>query len=202
VLVDQDTEKLTKAINDVVNAFNTMIGTIDTETKADTGKLGAQNSVRAFRTSIRQTMTASTTGQVTYNSLGQVGIATASSNGQSANSTLTFDSAKFIAALKASPDDVEKLIKGTTGVFTQLQTVVDNAVKTGGTGEKGTFQSISESYDGFITRSKKSITDGEARLEKRRVQLQRQYAASDSLIAQYKSQGNALSAIGNQTAQR
>jgi flagellar hook-associated protein 2 len=202
VLVDQDTEKLTKAINDVVNAFNTMIGTIDTETKADTGKLGAQNSVRAFRTSIRQTMTASTTGQVTYNSLGQVGIATASSNGQSANSTLTFDSAKFIAALKASPDDVEKLIKGTTGVFTQLQTVVDNAVKTGGTGEKGTFQSISESYDSFITRSKKSITDGEARLEKRRVQLQRQYAASDSLIAQYKSQGNALSAIGNQTAQR
>jgi flagellar hook-associated protein 2 len=202
VLVDQDTEKLTKAINDVVNAFNTMIGTIDTETKADTGKLGAQNSVRAFRTSIRQTMTASTTGQVTYNSLGQVGIATASSNGQSANSTLTFDSAKFIAALKASPDDVEKLIKGTTGVFTQLQTVVDNAVKTGGTGDKGTFQSISESYDSFITRSKKSITDGEARLEKRRVQLQRQYAASDSLIAQYKSQGNALSAIGNQTAQR
>ena len=202
VLVDQDTEKLTKAINDVVNAFNTMIGTIDTETKADTGKLGAQNSVRAFRTSIRQTMTASTTGQVTYNSLGQVGIATASSNGQSANSTLTFDSAKFITAMKASPDDVEKLIKGTTGVFTQLQTVVDNAVKTGGTGEKGTFQSISESYDSFITRSKKSITDGEARLEKRRVQLQRQYAASDSLIAQYKSQGNALSAIGNQTAQR
>ncbi len=202
VLVDQDTEKLTKAIDDVVNAFNTMIGTIDTETKADTGKLGAQNSVRAFRTSIRQTMTASTTGQVTYNSLGQVGIATASSNGQSANSTLTFDSGKFIAALKASPDDVEKLIKGTTGVFTQLQTVVDNAVKTGGTGEKGTFQSISESYDSFITRSKKSITDGEARLEKRRVQLQRQYAASDSLIAQYKSQGNALSAIGNQTAQR
>jgi flagellar hook-associated protein 2 len=202
VLVDQDTEKLTKAINDVVNAFNTMIGTIDTETKADTGKLGAQNSVRAFRTSIRQTMTASTTGQVTYNSLGQVGIATASSNGQSANSTLTFDSAKFIAALKASPDDVEKLIKGTTGVFTQLQTVVDNAVKTGGTGDKGTFQSISESYDIFITRSKKSITDGEARLEKRRIQLQRQYAASDSLISQYKSQGNALSAIGNQTAQR
>jgi flagellar capping protein FliD len=202
VLVDQDTEKLTKAINDVVNAFNTMIGTIDTETKADTGKLGAQNSVRAFRTSIRQTMTASTTGQVTYNSLGQVGIATASSNGQSANSTLTFDSAKFITAMKTSPDDVEKLIKGTTGVFTQLQTVVDNAVKTGGTGEKGTFQSISESYDSFITRSKKSITDGEARLEKRRVQLQRQYAASDSLIAQYKSQGNALSAIGNQTAQR
>jgi flagellar hook-associated protein 2 len=202
VLVAQDTEKLTKAINDVVNAFNTMIGTIDTETKADTGKLGAQNSVRAFRTSIRQTMTASTTGQVTYNSLGQVGIATASSNGQSANSTLTFDSAKFITAMKTSPDDVEKLIKGTTGVFTQLQTVVDNAVKTGGTGEKGTFQSISESYDSFITRSKKSITDGEARLEKRRVQLQRQYAASDSLIAQYKSQGNALSAIGNQTAQR
>ena len=200
VLVDQDTEKLTKALDDVVTAFNTMIGTIDTETKADTGKLGAQNSVRTFRTQIRQTMTASTTGPTTYTSLGMVGISTASSNGQSANSTLTFDSAKFIAALKASPDDVETLIKGTAGVFTKLQTVVDNAVKTGGgTGDKGVFQSITESYDSFITRSKKSITDGEARLEKRRVQLQRQYAASDSLIAQYKSQGNALSAIGNQT---
>ncbi|MCE2931211.1 MAG: flagellar filament capping protein FliD [Vampirovibrionales bacterium] len=202
VLVDQDTSKLTKAIDDVVTAFNTMIGTIDTETKADTGKLGAQNSVRSFRTQIRQTMTAGTTGQVTYNSLGQIGISTASSNGQSANSTLTFDSAKFITALKASPDDVESLIKGATGVFTKLQTIVDNAVKTGsGTSDKGVFQSISDSYDSFITRSKKNITDGEARLEKRRTRLQQQYAASDSLISQYKSQGNALSAIGNQRTQ-
>ncbi len=200
VLVDQDTDKLTKAIDSVVTAFNTMIGTIDTETKADTGKLGVQNSVRAFRTQIRQTMTSSTTGQVTYNSLGQIGIATASSNGQSANSTLTFDSAKLITALKTSPDEVESLIKGTTGVFTQLQTLVENAVKTGSaTADKGLFQSVSDSYDSFITRSKKSITDGEARLEKRRVQLQRQYAASDSLISQYKSQGNALSSIGSQT---
>jgi flagellar hook-associated protein 2 len=202
VLVDQDTEKLTKAIDDVVNAFNTMIGTIDTETKADTGKLGAQNSIGSFRTSVRQNMTASTTGQVTYNSLAQVGISTASSNGQSANSTLTFDSAKFIAALKTSPDEVESLIKGATGVFTKLQTIVDSAVKTGsGTSDKGVFQSITDSYDSFITRSKKNISDGEARLDRRRVQLQRQYAASDSLISQYRSQGNALSAIGTQRTQ-
>jgi flagellar hook-associated protein 2 len=201
VLVDQDTDKLTKAVDDVVTAFNTLIGTIDTETKADTGKLGAQTSIRSFRTEIRQTMTASTTGQTTYNSLGQVGISTASSGGQSANSTLTFSATKFLAALKNSPDEVESLIKGATGVFTQLQSVVENAVKTGGaSGDKGVFQSIGDSYDALISRSKKSISEGEARLEKRRVQLQRQYAASDSLIAQYKSQGNAISAIGNQTS--
>jgi flagellar capping protein FliD len=139
---------------------------------------------------------------VTYNSLAQVGISTASSNGQSANSTLTFDSAKFIAALKTSPDEVESLIKGATGVFTKLQTIVDGAVKTGsGTSDKGVFQSITDSYDSFITRSKKNISDGEARLDRRRVQLQRQYAASDSLISQYRSQGNALSAIGTQRTQ-
>jgi flagellar capping protein FliD len=130
-----------------------------------------------------------------------VGISTASSGGQSANSTLTFSATKFLAALKNSPDEVESLIKGATGVFTQLQNVVENAVKTGGaSGDKGVFQSIGESYDALISRSKKSISEGEARLEKRRVQLQRQYAASDSLIAQYKSQGNALSAIGNQAS--
>lgn len=196
VLVEQDTTKLTTALDNVVTAFNSLIGTIDTETKVDTGKLPGQSNVRNFRNQIRQTMSTSTTGTGSYNSLGLVGISTANSNGQSANSTLTFDSAKFTTALKTSPDDVESLIKGTNGIFTKLQTLVDEALKTGtdSTG-KGLFQNLNDTYDAFVTRSKQSITKGEERLARRRTQLQRQYAASDSLIGQYKSQGTAISGI-------
>ena len=199
VLVNQDTEKLTTAINSVVTAFNTLVGSIDTETKADGGRLSGQNNIRSFRSQIRQLISSSTTGAGNYNSLGLVGISTARSNGQSANSTLTFNTTKFIEALKTSPDNVEALIKGTNGIFTKMQEVVDSAVERGSdtSGDKGLFQTINDSYDAFIRRSNLSITAGEDRLERRRIALQRQFAASDSLIAQFRSQGNALSGIAS-----
>jgi flagellar hook-associated protein 2 len=197
VLVDQDTQKLTDSINSVVTAFNTLIGSIDSETKADGGRLAGQNNIRAFRSQLRQLISSSTTGAGDFNSLGLVGISTARSNGQSANSTLTFNNNKFIEALKTSPDNVEALIKGANGIFTKMQTVIDDAVSKGSdtSGDKGLFQTINDSYDAFIRRSNSAITAGEDRLERRRLALQRQFAASDSLIAQFRSQGNALSGI-------
>jgi flagellar hook-associated protein 2 len=197
--VDRDKGRLSNAMKDIVDQFNNLINIIDTETKAKDGRLGANNSIRGFRNNIRQLMSSSSGSATVYNSLSLVGIGSSNSAGLSASATMSFDSAKFFEALGNNPSDVEALFTGADGIFTRLQTVVDQSVETSGIdSEAGLFQSIDNSFNNSIERYNDNISRGEERLERRRIALQRQFAASDSLIAQYQSQGQAISGLANQ----
>jgi len=197
--VGRDTKRLSNALKDIVDQYNNVVNIIDQETKAVTGRLGANNSIRGFRNNIRQLMSSSVNGATTYNSLSLVGIGTANSGGLSATATMSFDSTKFFDALAKNPADIEALFTGADGIFTRMQTLVDQSVKTSGVNsEAGLFQSINNSFDSSIKRYNENISRGEDRLARRRTQLQRQYAASDSLIAQYQSQGQAITGLSNQ----
>jgi flagellar hook-associated protein 2 len=194
--VSRDTKQLTDAVKEVVKEFNALVSAIDTETNSERGRIGAQNSIRGLRSNLRSQISSGVTGNA-FGSLANVGIATGNSNGLTATATINFDEAKFTEALASNPSALSDLLKGTSGIFTKLQTVVDNAVKRGTSdNDRGLFESIENSFDSQIKRYRESITKGEERLERRRVSLRRQFAASDSLIAQYQSQGQAISSLG------
>jgi flagellar hook-associated protein 2 len=194
--VERNTTALTDAVREVVNQFNGLISSIDTETNSKEGRIGAQNSLRSLRSSLRVQM-ASGVPNNAFSTLSLVGIGTSAvTGGQNASATLNFDEAKFTKALTDDGDDLEALIKGPDGIFTKLQAIVDQAVKTGTSdSDRGLFKSIDQTFDNQIKRYRESITRGEERLEKRRVALQRQFAAMDTAIAQYQSQGSALNSL-------
>ncbi|MFN8196548.1 MAG: flagellar filament capping protein FliD [Nocardioidaceae bacterium] len=104
---------------------------------------------------------------------------------------LVFDSDKFAAALKASPDGVAARFTaaGTAGYANRVKTVANGASDS----TTGTLTASVTGHNSSITRLQKNIDDWTDRLDLRRTSLTRQFTAMETALSNLQSQGNWLS---------
>ena len=110
--ISRDTSAVPEAVQSFVDAYNSLIESIDAATAYDfeTGEAGVligDPTLRGFVSQLRQVIS-STVGDfsTTYNSFASVGIVSA------ADGTLTLDESKLKAALEDNPDEVMRLFMG------------------------------------------------------------------------------------------
>lgn len=198
ITINQDTDKLTTAIQDFVTNFNNAITYIDQMTDPKTGKLANDSSLIRLRNSLRTTVTDMVTNSPLY-SFATIGITTGSVGATGDPSkTLVFDKTVFLNKLNSNPDDVRSLFLGQTtapvitGVMQKLKTTIDGSLDT----TNGYFYARDTAIDEQIATIDKSIARAEERLAAKEELLKRQFAAMESAISKLKAQS---SYTGSQT---
>lgn len=193
ISISDNTDDLTKALDDIVGSFNAIkktidgynyvnINTTDKEAAADKGVLANEYTIESMMTSLQMKLMTPTKDNITYKALAVVGFSTE-------NGELKFDKSKFLNALADNPEDIKKLLVGskddnTTGILGSVQDLVEQYTDI----EKGFFSTKANSLADSVKNLNKSITDEEARLEQQRLGLVKQYSDLDSLVSKYQSQ--------------
>lgn len=182
VSVTQDTEKITTAIKDIVNAINDVISQTDLQTKTD-GKLAYDSSLISVRNSIRNLASIQYNNLSTYKTLNSIGISTGAigTSVSADTSKLKLNEDEFLKALEENPSEVQSLLQNfVEQMETQVKKVNDTtegyfAVKT-----KSINKQISTLND-TIDRKKLSLKAYEENLTKK-------FTNMDLMISQMKSQ--------------
>lgn len=226
--VAQDTDAIETAINEFVTAFNDLAGRIDrytdynTETKVKGTLLGDSTANELRRALFDQLLKPARGVSGSYQYLNQIGIKIGSGG------TLQLDTNKLRAALAADPEGVAELLAARTqeeqesttevlpgvtgvtvtntasptftslGVFEQMAQLVDRYTSS----VDGTLTRRSRAFDTAIATQNSRISDIDARLERRREYLQRQYAALETTLANLQRQQSAIGQLGGQLQSR
>jgi flagellar hook-associated protein 2 len=202
--VAQDSDRLTEAVNSFITEFNEVINGISSVTDSESGALGPDNRLNGFRSNLRSIVSglfSGGTGQFT--SLQNIGISTGAvgaGSGGTAPTNLVLDSTAFVDALTQDSAALKELMVGENGILRSLQSFVDNSLDIGDGTTQGLFQAQENSAQRRIDSLNDTIERTERRLERREALLRRQFQASESLIAQYQSQGQAVSGLSAQLA--
>lgn len=200
VSVSDNTQDLTKAIENFVGAYNALKSTIDQytyvdleaaadDTKTDTtGCLSNDYSLNTILTTLSSKITGTVVDDnLAYKAMPVIGFSMK-------DGELTFDKDKFLNAFNTNPEDVKALIVGTkdskvTGVLETVRKQVKDYLER----ESGFFAIKSSSLATSIKDLNSSIISEEKRLEEQRQRLVKQYSQLDSLMSKYQSQSAYLS---------
>ncbi len=200
--IAQDNTELASTLADFVAQVNGVISFIDeqTDSQNDNAALKGESGLRRFRDQLRRTTSDAVAGLTVFSSLGFVGISTGAVTGTAgAASTFQFDEAAFTTALAQNPSEVRALMTGTGGIFTQLESIVDGALRDDPDATlDGLFVSHGTSIQNRVDSINDQIERAEIRLERRESLLRQQFTVMEQLIAQSQNQGNALAGLANQ----
>lgn len=194
VNVQNDTDQLVSAVEDFVNAFNSTIQYIDTETDSETGHLAADSALIRFRNNLRMEVT-DLVANSNLMSLASVGITTGDIGSEGdPSASLQFDKTLFLEKLEESPEDVRALFIGdsansVTGIMETLENLTDYAIDP----TEGLFFVKEDSIDRQLDDLDNSISRAEERLLNKEELLRSQFAAMESSIATMQSQSSYLS---------
>jgi flagellar hook-associated protein 2 len=172
----------------VVDAYNAVIKKVQATagygtTKASNSQLAADSTLRSLASKMSSATRSVVNTGTSYSTLNSLGISL-TRDGQ-----LTLDSAKFDAAVKASPEAVTKVLAGTAssdGIMDVMSSVVDmfNQTSTGLLTNKRT------TLDATAKRLETRATEEQDRLDNYRALLEKQFAAMDTSV----SNSNGISA--------
>ncbi len=209
--ISTDTEGIETRIDDFVTAFNSVIETIDFQTRYDSetevrGTLLGDGTINTLRNGLFSTFRRPNDGFTdTFDTLVEVGI-TVGSGGE-----LKFDKEKFREAYNADPGAVEALFTTRTlqdtddddpntdddivlievGAMVQMEEFVDRYVTSIG----GILQNRNDAIQSQIDTQQDRIDQLQLRLENQRTILERQFLAMEKAIAASQSQSGALAQI-------
>ena len=186
--IAQDTEKVTSAITEVIDSYNSLMSEIDSLTSL-TGELRGETTLKSIYSSLRNTMNSAIETDGAYSLLSQIGISTTAASSAMADDTvsLTLDEDALLEALANNQDSVKELLLGTNGIISTLKTTVDNTLYSGGyftTKETSLTTQVSNMQD-KITKKQESVDTYQARLES-------QFAAMENVIAQLNANYSSL----------
>ena len=195
VSVADNTDELTKAIDNFVGAYNALQKTIDQYTYVDleaatdesktdtTGCLSNDYSLKSILTTISSKITGSVIdNNISYKAMPVIGFTMK-------DGELTFDKDKFLNALNTNPEDVKALMIGTKdGQITGILETTRKQVKDYLERESGFFAIKSSSLTKSIKDLNSSILAEEQRLEEQRQRLVKQYSQLDTIMSKYQSQ--------------
>jgi flagellar hook-associated protein 2 len=217
--VTGDNDKILGAANEFIEAFNDLVGRIDTQTRYDKetkkgGPLLGDGSIFELRSSIFRAIQAPALGVSSqYRRLTDVGVRV----GKEGKLELNQD--KFLQALATDAQGVEALFAARTavadaqveiqpgvfannpnagstfssqGVMTQLEQMADRYVNS----VTGVLTSRNRGFDEQIAAQNSRIENFDTRLETRRLILERQFASMEKVIGKLQSQGASLGSIG------
>ncbi len=195
--IEQDTDKLTSAVENFIKSFNSAIDAVDKETSSGNDLYG-EYSLVSIRNNLRSMVTDMASGLSDYNSFGMIGISTGDvgTSVEEETNTLEFDKDEFLAALKNNPSEVKALLVGDsdlgiTGILQDLESVVEGTLDP----VNGYFESREDSLNTTIANLDNILENEEERLEKRRDQLTLKYNQMDQYISELQSQQSALSLL-------
>lgn len=187
-----DTTSMQSNVQAFVKAYNDLLGYMNTQTAYDAGSktggpLQGDSGTNGLRAAMRRLETGSAGISSTYSQLYQIGIDT------NQDGTLKVDDTKLQAAL-ASPDQMAKLFgrngvgAGDDGFAQKLVTWADNLVSF-----DGAVTTRSQSLQKILDDNKKKQSDFNDKLTRIQAQLQAQYSALDTTMANASSLSNYVS---------
>lgn len=182
VSVTQDTEKITTAIKDIVNAINDVISQTDLQTKTD-GKLAYDSSLISVRNSIRNLASVQYNNLSTYKTLNSIGISTGAigTSVSADTSKLKLNEDEFLKALKENPSEVQSLLQN---FVEQMETQVKKVNDT----TEGYFAVKTKSIDKQISTLNDTIDRKKLSLKAYEENLTKRFTNMDLMISQMKSQ--------------
>jgi flagellar hook-associated protein 2 len=180
-------QKFTEAYNDIVKFLDDQQAAAG---RKETNNIGRDPLVRGLRTQLSRTLLQEF-GTGDFNALSQVGLSF-NRTGQ-----LQFNSAEFDTALSADPAKVQALFRGdgtanNTGAFGAFAEVVESYTKA-----DGLVPNAKERLGELVNKNANRIAEMERRLEIRRQQLQKEFAAADLAISQLNQQAGSLSSLNS-----
>ena len=182
VSVTQDTEKITTAIKDIVNAINDVISQTDLQTKTD-GKLAYDSSLISVRNSIRNLASVQYNNLSTYKTLNSIGISTGAigTSVSADTSKLKLNEDEFLKALEENPSEVQSLLQNfVEQMDTQVKKVNDTT--------EGYFAVKTKSIDKQISTLNDTIDRKKLSLKAYEENLTKRFTNMDLMISQMKSQ--------------
>ena len=181
ISVGPDTADITQAINDFVSAYNSAIGSVNSQFKASAnsgaGPLANNSALRSLQSSLLSDVTFSVTGNNGVVNLASIGIDLQN------DGTLSVDSSKLSSALSTQFADVKTFFQsGVAGGFGNNFSSDLTALTSPATGLLSLNLSENSANQQALTRQ---INDFEDRLANRRQFLINQYSQVDAMLRQY-----------------
>ncbi|MFF5232009.1 flagellar filament capping protein FliD [Dactylosporangium sp. NPDC000521] len=193
VTVARDNEGIATKVQAMIDAANQALSEISTQTKNKSGAvpggpLAGNGTMSQVASRVLNTVSGGTASNGSYKDVG----IELTRDGQ-----LTFDKAKFIAALDADPEKTEALFIDTaqtdvtmkTGLADKLAGVADTATQT----NTGTLSRLITSGNDAITDLNHRVDDWDVRLQARQAALQKQFGAMETALGKLKNQSSWLS---------
>ena len=185
VTVAEDPGAVAAKMKTLVDAANEALSTMKafTDVKSATGRLNGDATLRGLSTAVLDAVSSAIGGN---NSAGSVGVQL------SRTGTLTFDSAKFTAALAADPTLARRIAvgePGAPGIAARLESVA----KAASDPQTGSLTNMAKAKDDTATELQTRIDAWDLRLEQRRASLNKTYASLETALGKLQSQSNWLS---------
>jgi flagellar hook-associated protein 2 len=197
VTVTPDETGMTKAVQDLVDAYNTLADKLATLTANDPegtrGALAGETDARSLALSLRRTLTASFSATGTYRSLADIGVTTgAPGSATGTTDRLSLSTDKLKKALENDPTAVAALLNGTTGVIAPLVDAVTSWTRTGGRIDKS-LESIASSLR-LLDRREDEL---QVRIDAKTAALERKFAAMERSLAELQTTSSSLGSTVN-----
>ncbi len=191
LVIEQDSDKLTGALEDVITAYNEVMALIDKETGVG-GTLHGETSLKAFYSSIRNTANGANANDGKYTLLSQIGIKTAEASSAMADDTvsLELDVDKLSEVLANNGDSIKELLIGDNGVITKIKDTVDNALRS-----TGYFATKSKSLSEEVSRMNEKIAKRQSEVDSYKARLETKFAAMENTISMLNSNYNSLASL-------
>ena len=197
VTVGKDSEAVTEAVGQFVEAYNDLVENVDAELSSS-GVLKDQSTLKFIRQQIRNLLLNTFSGATTFRNLAALGISTSAGNtvsaGDVSNSSieyLFFDKEKFLEGYNKDADAVKNMLVGsdeTPGILIQIENIVENALATG----SGYFSTADKSYSDKIASINEKIKKANQAIEAYRARLENKFKSMDLLISQMQNQYNSF----------
>lgn len=193
VNISLDTSKLTKAVQDFVDQYNSTMTFIedklaagDPEVAGSKGTLAGDSSLMRLHSSLRNFVTSSISNDKTnIKDISQLGVTTIDKFGK-----LQFDSSKLLDALKENPENVMNFFTSKdgedkeVGFSPRLKDYVDSYISS----SDGIIKGKSESFDKTLKDLTKQIDRFNLRMEKKQAQYIKMFTALDVAMMEAESQ--------------
>jgi flagellar hook-associated protein 2 len=190
--VNPDHAPVKEALKSIVTQYNKLKDFFTKQSGNDalTGKrapLAGDSIMRQAVNDLRSVILGSNSNGGSYQYLAEIGIEL------TATGELKFDETKFSAAIAAHPGDVEKLFQGTTGpgVFDDMKARLDTL-----DGTAGLIKTTRTSIDNTLKSFRSRIESQQLRLEIRRQELVRMYAAADEAMSRLSAMSSQIAGLG------
>ena len=202
ITVGQDTEAVSDAVQEFVDAYNELIESVDEEVSKD-GNLSDQYTLKSIRNQIKNLLVNSYSGGSVFRNLSAIGISTNAATGASISTSgldnLYFDKDKFIEQYSKEPEALKSMFIGTEetpGILMRVETIVENALAT----QSGYFSSAEKSYASKIQTLNDKISRANKAVEAYRARLEAKFKSMDMLIAQMQQQYSSFLTQGSGTS--
>ena len=179
--VSQDTSQLKEAVKSFITAYNETIAKVD-EVTASGADLHGETSLTSLNRTLKRYSTSSNLNDGVYKLLSDIGIKTASADGNNLSADtyeLSLDEDKFMKALEENPDSVKSILTGDTGVLSMMEDTIEQSLKA----SVGFFDVKTSTLDSNIKKMEEKITKKNTGITTYKSQLEAKFQKMEQAIA-------------------